>query len=91
MRNNREKIKESINEKQQSEKKENMDILARARFSFAATHELPESPNESDEYSQQDSDSHHKEYLDNVLKEMSSLKERKLKQKSNSALTTGIN
>lgn len=89
MRNSGEKIKESNNEKQQSEKKENIDILARARFSFAATQELPESPNESDEYSQQESDLHHKEYLDDVLKEMSNLKKKKLKQKSNGVFTTG--
>ena len=84
MRNNNEKIKESNNENenQQTEKKENIDILARARFSFAATQEIPESNNESDEHFHKDADLHHKEYLDNILKEISTLKKNKLKEKS---------
>ncbi len=90
MRNNNEKIKESNNEKQQAEKKEDIDILARARFSFAATQEIPESTNESDENFQKDADLHHKEYLDNILREISTLKKNKLKEKSSGFFLTGL-
>ncbi len=67
----------------QTEKKENMDILDRARVSFAATHEIPDSTNESNEYSQQDNDNelNQKEYLESILKDVSTLK-KQIKRKS---------
>ena len=64
------------------EEKSSDNLLSRARFSFAATHETGEPPLEDNDFVEDRVSSDQKDYLESILRTLSILKEERFEASS---------
>lgn len=76
------KEKNKIIESDVPEKKSSDNLLSRARFSFAATHETGEPPLEDNDFVEDRVSSDQKDYLESILRTLSVLKKERYATRS---------
>ena len=76
------KEKNKITETDVPEDKSSDNLLSRARFSFAATHETGEPPLEDNDFGEDGVNSDQKDYVENILRTLSVLKKERYETRS---------
>jgi hypothetical protein len=78
----KDKEKNKIIEGDMPEEKSSDNLLSRARFSFAATHETGEPPLEDNDFVEDRVSSDQKDYLESILRTLSVLKKERFETRS---------